>query len=101
MKNNNTMIDFANKVNGELVTRFLQSGERSTVHIVTLTYQRDITNEFKKILNEVILLNPTIDEVEECINKICPREVLVHIFELSNNHIRLQILKMPKCRVID
>ena len=54
MKKNNIMIDFANKVNDELITRFLQSGERSTVHIVTLSYQIDISHEFKKLLNEVI-----------------------------------------------
>ena len=101
MKKNNILIDFANKVNDELITRFLQSGERSTVHTVTLAYQTDITHELKKILNEVILSNVTIDEIEECINETCPREVLVHVFELSNNHIRLQILKMPKCRVIN
>lgn len=96
---NNVMGDFANKVNDELITRFLRSGSRSEVYTVTLTYQMDISHDLKKHLREVILLDATIDEVEECLNEYCSREVIVHVFELSDNQIRLQILKTPKCRI--
>ncbi len=97
MKNDNAIVNFSNKINDELVARFLQSNSRSEIYTVTLTYQSDISYDFKKALKEVILLKLTVDEIENYINMYCSNEVLIHVIEFSDNLIRLQIIKLPKC----
>lgn len=99
MKNTNVVVEFANVLNKELIEDFLNSDCRSEIHIITLTYQMDISYELKEKLKKVMDLNISLEEVEECINENCSKKVLVHLFELSAKQIYLQILKLPKCRI--
>ena len=99
MKNTSVVVEFANVLNKELIEEFLNSKSRSKIHTITLTYQMDISYELKNKLRNVMKLGVSLEEVEECINENCSREVLVHVFELSAEQICLQILKTPKCRI--
>lgn len=96
---NTVMINFAKKVNEELVKRFLNKGIRTEIYTVTLGYQVDISAELKELLQMVINTRPNIEELENVINEYCEREVIIHICSFSEFLVSLQILKTPPCRM--
>lgn len=90
---------FANTLNEELITKFINSSKISESHIITVMYQSDISWELREALRQTTSFDFSREEIEEAINKVCPKEVTVIVHNYSNCKITIQLIKTPKCRI--
>lgn len=96
-----TILNFTNRIANELIPKFLEEGTRSATYTITTFYQMDISNELRLALFQLLKLGIELEELEEAINKVCPSDLMIHVRFMSSEQLILQILKMPKCKIME
>ena len=88
------VVDFALKLNEDLISHFMNSKEQSAVYFITITRQVNISDELRMLLIQLINENLTVEEIQKVLNQYCPSEISVHVFEISSFYIQLELTKI-------